>query len=260
MDADISPILNDWPYRPGQLTVRRILGRDGREKIQLRLDLGVLQMETTGRPDGERPFGCESLLAYHEQVLQNHKLQHDTDEGFTLDEQACEMLRAEAVMYYHRYLAEFVLEDYAAVERDTLRNLRAMDFCAQYAAEEADRFVLEQFRPYVLMMCARARAHLALRQQRPKRALEAIRRGIASISDFYRRFGQEELIESSAEIAILKALGKDVESRIPVDPVRRLRRQLGRAVRDERYEDAASLRDQLRKLGAASDGDPAPDA
>ena len=44
MSFDISDILADWPYEPGQISARKITGDDGKEKIQLRLDLGLLQM------------------------------------------------------------------------------------------------------------------------------------------------------------------------------------------------------------------------
>ena len=67
MSLDISRILEDWPFEPGKVTARRIQGDDGRAKIQLRLDLGLYQMEATGRPDGQRPHGCDTLLAYYEQ-------------------------------------------------------------------------------------------------------------------------------------------------------------------------------------------------
>ena len=39
MDFDISDILKHWPFKPGEVNVRRIIGSDGREKLQLRLDL-----------------------------------------------------------------------------------------------------------------------------------------------------------------------------------------------------------------------------
>ena len=159
MSMDIGDILNDWPYESSQVMARRIHGDDGRDKIQLRLDLGILQMECTGRPDGRRPHGYESLLEYHE-----HQARRAAERGeeLDLDEAACEELRHEANMYYHRYLAEFVLEEFEAVERDTLRNLRAFDFCNTHAREEADRDAMEQYRPYVLMMHTRARARAAL--------------------------------------------------------------------------------------------------
>src|SRR4051812_10799411 len=56
MSFDISHILDKWEYHPGQVVVRKFIGRDGQEKIQLRVDLGLLQMNAEGRPDGKRPF------------------------------------------------------------------------------------------------------------------------------------------------------------------------------------------------------------
>ena len=66
MSLDLNSILKDWPHESGSIKVRKIAGLDGREKLQLRVDLGLLQMELTGRPDGRRPHNCESLLEYHQ--------------------------------------------------------------------------------------------------------------------------------------------------------------------------------------------------
>jgi hypothetical protein len=249
MSLDIGQTLRDWPYEPGQITVRKISGNDGREKIQLRLDLGLLQMETTGRPDGARPHGRESLLSYYEQKLQDHKDAHGTDEGFKLDESACETLRAEGVMYYHRYLAEFVLEDFAAVESDTSRNLRLLDFFNAYATEESDQRAMEQYRSYIVMMNSRARAQLALRDNRPRAALAIVNLGIERIREFYKQYGQDELTSRTGEVAVLRAFAKEIEGRIPVDPLRKLKKDLAKALHDERYEDAAQIRDQLHQFG-----------
>lgn len=248
MSLDISHIMDGWPFEPGQITTRKIRGDDGREKIQLRLDLGVLQMDTAGRPDGSRPHGYECLLSYYEHELQKYIQEHGNDKGFTLDEKACELLRAESVMYYHRYLAEFVLDDYEAVECDTARNLRMLNFCKAYAQEESDRFVQEQYRPYVTMMNARARAHMSLRDNRPKAAKVVVEKAMVKITEFYNQFGQEKLASASGEIAILQALITEIGSRIPVDPMKQLREDLTRAVDAEKYEEAAALRDQLRHL------------
>ena len=245
MNVDIGSILNDWPFEPGQVSARRVRGSDGRDKIQLRLDLGILQMETTGRPDGARPHGFESLLGYYDHQLEAHKQQAGDDRGFTIDEDACELLRAESLMYYHRYLAEFVLEDYDAVERDTLRNLHVIDFLNQFAAEESDRYSLDQYRPYVMMMYTRGRARAAIANNRFKAAINILRGGIDQITQFYRKWGQDDLIAESGELAVLKAMIHEVEPRIPIDPVQRLAKDLAQAIREERYEDAAALRDQL---------------
>ena len=58
MSYDLTNMLRDWPYESGQLAVRMLDGDDGRPKIQMRLDLGILQMEVEGRPDGLRPDEC----------------------------------------------------------------------------------------------------------------------------------------------------------------------------------------------------------
>ncbi len=249
---DISGILREWTFEPGQINVRKIHSDEGREMLQLRLDLGLLQMEMAGRPDGQRPEGYDSLLDYYEHELDLHRQRHGTDEGFELDERACELLRSEGVMYYHRYLALFVLEDYPAVVRDTLRNLRLFDFCHQYAEEESDRFILEQYRPYVLMMCSRARSHLALQDNRPKAALLAVRNGIDKVRRFYDQY-ESDLAEHSTELAILQAMSRDIESSLPVDPIKKLRADLQDAVKNERYEEAATLRDRLDHLTGDDD-------
>src|SRR5258706_16333105 len=66
MNFDISHILDKWEYHPGQVVVRKFIGKDGQEKIQLRVDLGLLQMNAQGRPHGKRPFGAAS---YYDHLL-----------------------------------------------------------------------------------------------------------------------------------------------------------------------------------------------
>ncbi len=244
MSFDINNILSSWPFKPGEINVRRIVGDDGREKIQLRLDLGILQMETTGRPDGEKPHGHSSLLAYYEHLLKRHIKEYGSQEGFELDEQDCELLRSEGVMYYHRYLAEFVLGDYAAVERDTKRNLRMFDFCGLHVAKEHDQCACEQYRPYVLMMYARARSRRALKQARPKEALAVIQQTIREIQAIYDRF-EQQANETSMELTVLHALAREIQTLIPADPRTLLRKKLQQAIVEERYEDAAAIRDRL---------------
>lgn len=247
MTVDISDILKDWPYEPGQLTARRIRGLDGREKIQLRLDLGLLQMEVAGRPDGARPHDCESLLDYYEHQCDLYRKQRGSDEGFQVDGEACELLRAEALLYYHRYVAEFVLEDFPAVERDTTRNLRVLDFCTAHAAQDADQTAMELHRPYILMMRTRARCQAHLTAEHSQDALAAVQRGIREIKDYYTVTGQEEAITHSAELAILVELAGEVQSRLPTDPLDKLKRALAKAVAEERYEEAAAIRDRIRR-------------
>jgi len=133
MKQDLGLILEGWKYNPNEVTVRKIVGLDGLEKIQMRLDLGVLQMEISGRPDGRKPHGHESLLDYHRASLERHRAKTGDVEDFTLDEDEVSDLKQEAMQYYYRYLSLFHLEEYDQVMRDTERNLGAFDFIREYA-------------------------------------------------------------------------------------------------------------------------------
>lgn len=248
MSADITPILNQWPYEPGKINVRLIDGDDGEPRIQLRLDLGVLQMRTSGRPDGQRPHGFESLLEYHESRLDEHADEKGSASGFALSEEDCRELREEAVQYYHRYVCLMVLEDYDGVVRDTTRNLRLLDFCSRHAANEGDRHILEQFRPYITMMRARALASQALSDNEPKAALHAIDEGLAALHQYFQEQGEVETFEQAAEVQILKGMRDALTPKLPVSQQAELRQRLESALKQENYELAAILRDELKAM------------
>ncbi len=252
LNKDITPVLRGWDYEPGTINVRRISGTDGSPKLQMRLDLGLLQMELNGRPDGERPHGFESLLEYFESLLTDHKRRHGTNLGFQLTSTQCQSLRDEAVMYYHRYLSLFVLEDFPGVVRDTARNLRVLDLCGKYADDEQDRLVLEQYRPYITMMHSRAQASMFMKDNRLPDALRTVEDGLTGIKEFFLRFGQEEAYTQSNEVRVLKRFARDIRRKLPVDPLDRLKRKLERAVRSEKYEDAARLRDEISAMQRVS--------
>ena len=245
---DLTFIVEEWPYEPGHISVRKIRGKDGRTKIQMRVNLGVLQMEVEGRPDGERPYNCESLLQYHSERLENHERRNGTDLGFALDPDECREIREEAVQYYHRYLANFVLEDYEAVARDTQRNLEVLELCTKYADEDDDKYALEQYHPYILMMNARSKALLAIESRRFRTALAHVNSGLRRIKEFFRSYGEPKAYRVSGEVEVLKTLRKEVLSHVPENPIHRTQRLLKRALKEERYEDAARLRDELESL------------
>jgi hypothetical protein len=69
MKYDIGDLLNSWPFDPDEFIARRITARDGLEKIQIRIDMGMLQLDVLGRPDGHRPHGAESLLHHYQAAL-----------------------------------------------------------------------------------------------------------------------------------------------------------------------------------------------
>ena len=251
MSKDLNAeILRDWESQPNEVTVRKIRGMDGHELVQMRLDLGVLQMEMAGRPDGKHPHGYETLLDYYQEQQRRHRARFGDGEtdNYALNEDDCEELRREAMQFYYRYLSLFHLGDYYEVIRDTNHNVQLFDFVRDYAAEESDRMSLEQFRPYVLMMNARARACIALERQDFDRALELIDLGIEQIQDFLRAVGREELLDSCREVQFLEEWKERIQSKRPLSEEEQLRQELRHAVEQENYELAAQLRDRLKAM------------
>ncbi len=245
MSKDLSPILAGWDYEPDELQVRIVSGDDGRDKLQLRIDLGLLQMELDGRPDGQRPFGSESLLDHFEAEARRLAA---SGEDFTLDNEDCAALMREGVQYYHRYLALFHLQRYDLVARDTARNLRLFSFVGRHVTRPRDRFQFDQYRPYVTMMHARALGLQALQHGDHTTALAKIDEGIAGIRAFLRDYEQSDRESECNELGFLLAWRRDVERDRPIGPVERLEQQLELAVELENFEEAAQLRDQIRRL------------
>ena len=199
MDFDISHLLDQWDYQPGQVVVRRFKAKDGRAKIQLRVDLGLLQMCVQGRPDGKRPFGHPSLLEYYRARLHKYVGAHaGNDEGFKLKPEDCARLQLEALQYYHRYICLLQLEDYAGVIRDAERNMAVFDFVSRHAANEDLAWSLQQFRPQLLMVLTRARAAQALQVNDHVLAIQQIEEGLEAIRAFCHEHARGDAADRAA--------------------------------------------------------------
>lgn len=253
MNRDIGEILEEWPYEQGTLNVRLIEGADGEPKIQIRLDLGLLQLNTIGRPDGQRPHGYRSVLEYFEARADGlepdptGEISVDLDQ-FVLSEEDCRLLREEAAQYYHRYMAMLALEDFQGVVRDTTRNLRVIELCAKHAEAESDRQELEPYRAYILMIRARSRAGRSIKLNEPKAALLSIDEGINDLQQHFETMGHPEMFEESNEVQMLRGMREALVPRLPVSQKMELRQRLKAAVEQENYELAAILRDELRQM------------
>ena len=246
MKFDITKLLQDWEYKPGQVVARRFQSKDG-EKIQLRVDLGVLQMNTLGRPDGKMPMGYES---WHHLYQRRSKI--ITSTPFSLGVEECSRLQQEAVQYHHRYICFFQLKDFEAVERDCVRNLEVFEFVGRYAAAPPLAWGLAQFTPQLLMMRTRARSELQLSSRARQASIASIEEGITAIEDFYRNNDRNDLLEFSGELMSLRQRLEELQRQPPEGEFERLQMDLAEAIRAEDYERAAKVRDQLRKLSPES--------
>jgi hypothetical protein len=249
MDFDISRHLEEWEYQPGQVVVRKFKAKDGKEKIQLRVDLGLLQMNAEGRPDGKRPFGHVSLFEYYQARLYKHLAAHNgSDEGFALKPEDCSKLQLEALQYHHRYICLLQLEDYAGVIRDAERNLALFEFVAKHTHSEDLAWSLQQFQPQLLMVLTRARGTQALAANDYTLGLQIIEEGLEKIRAFFREFSRPEAADQSGEVQSLENWLEEVRAKRPLSERERLERALADAVTDENYEKAAEVRDALKNL------------
>ena len=248
MNLDIGHMLNDWEFDPDEFHARQIRGKDGIEKIQIRIDMGILQLEMQGRPDGQRPHGCASLLDYYEDLAESQVQTEEGAEPFTLDGEECEDLFQEAWQYYHRYLSLFYLEDYAGVVQDTEHTLRIFALVQQYAHNDEVKWYFEQYYPHAVMMQVRAQAMLALEDDNYPAALQEVQKGISRIEKFLEEWEGDVIEEDLPELAFLHDWYEELERERPLSQREQLERDLHTAVESENFEEAARLRDKLKTM------------
>jgi len=230
---DLSNILNSWPYEQGKLNVRVIEGLDGREILQLRLELGIIQMELHGRPDGVKQNGYSSLLEF----FQLNPMPNG------LDSNICRQLREEGVQRSHRAAALFSLSRWAEVIRDCNDNLELFDLCRSNAIEPQDKNALEQFRAAVIALKARSTAELALANTNSVEAMAALDMGLSALKE---TLGVDFRLSNEAQL--LQGMKEALFPKLPTSEKVDLQERLQVAISNENYELAAILRDEIRLL------------
>ena len=235
----IDSLLRQWPYEPNALCVRIVAGDDGRDVIQMRVDLGVLQLETSGRPDGTLPFGAES-------VLELLKQESGRNEDFVMDEELCVEADREFVQFYHRRICWLKLQNFQRAVEDADHTLALMDFCGELSPDESWTLTHEQYRPFVLFHRTQAAALLALEDDGPEAAIKEVEAGLDHMRVLFSRHNASEQFEDDELVARLRELRDALLDRF--DERSRLGRQLESAIESEHYEEAARIRDQLAQL------------
>lgn len=243
---DITPLIQNWHFDPAQVTARMVqVDHEELPQVQLRLDLGILQMRLNGRPDGQEPHGYESALKYYRQRILTERRS-----GYRLDGDACAELQQECVQVYYRYLALMVLKDFDRVIRDTVHSMDIFDLVEKYAECEDIMWDFLQFKPYVIMMNTRAKAEKLALEGQIDVAVEQIENGMNEIEAFLIKMDDDpESIEECQELSMLEDLIQDIRERgSEENPVVALKQKLHHAVRTENYEEAAKLRDSIQKI------------
>ena len=240
-ETDISKILQDWKYGDED-HVRRVTTASGDEVLQVRLPLGIEQYELKGRPDGLRPQGEESWFHHYSSQAEKNLW------NIELNEEDFQNLKEECLLYYYRYLLFFQLGEYDHCSRDTLRNIRVLDFAATHFPPEICTS-LEQYRPYILRMHCMSEALGTIESGGDiSEALQILSEGIASIEKLP-EMGRNKIfhLERKNSLRAAEELRQQLLKMLPPDPLSEIRQKLAEAIEEEDYEEAARLRDSLER-------------
>ena len=236
---NIDRILRGWPYDPNGISVRKKKGDDGREILQMRLDLGLLQLEISGRPDGTQPQGFPSYYEY----LQT-KLPADGEE-FVMSDDDCEEADREFVQYYHRRICWLALREFEQAVADADHTIGLMDFCREHSPDEQWTLSHEQYRPFVLFHRTQAAALAALADQGAEVAVEELNKGLEAIKSVFAEYEADEEFTDDELVSRLVELRESLRQHFRVG--RTLQEQLEDAVANEKYELAAEIRDEMNR-------------
>lgn len=245
MNHDIDDALAGWDYKPGLVQARMIPALDGRTVLQMRIDLGILQMETTGRPDGTRPHGYSSCLAWLQHLARRAEV---AGKEFVLSEEQCDEADREFLQFYNRRISWMALRNHARALADADHTLTLMDFVRQHSPSEDYTRAHEMYRGFVLFHRAQAAAGLKAERGDAEGAIDALREGLERIRQYFATTDVESVMEEERILQDLRQTEENLRERHGIQET--LREQLERAVANEDYESAARLRDALKQRGA----------
>jgi hypothetical protein len=242
MNQDIDAALQGWDFKPGIVQARLVQATDGRQVIQMRVDLGLLQIETRDRPDGVRPHGCAT---YYDYLKQQARFADRAHQEFKLSEEQCEEADREFVQYYHRRICWLALRNYVQAVADADHTLALMDFVRDHSPSDEYTQAHEQYRGFVHFHRTQAAAALALEKDDPEAAINAIHAGIEQLRQFFAAYDAEDQMEEDGMVQQLRKMDRSLRQMHRIEAT--LQEQLDRAVADEDYEKAARIRDELRQ-------------
>jgi len=239
--SQLDPILAEWRYSPGQILVRQIQGADGREVLQMRVDLGILQLECTGRPDGVKPEGFATWYDYLA------SLALEEGRSYRLDEANCHEVDREFYQFYHRRICWLNLKRYPEVVNDAKHTLALMDFSTAHSPDPEWSLMHEQYRPFVMFHMIQANALIALADPNPAQAIESIDHGLKELAQVFAKHDASEHFEQDAFVNKLREMRASITEHHELGPT--LTEQLAEAIAAENYELAAKLRDRKDRHG-----------
>jgi hypothetical protein len=239
---DIDAALEAWDVQPGIVQARLVVAGDQRQVIQMRVELGVLQMETAHRPDGQRPHGFTSYFDY---LRHEARAAARIDKPFVMDDEQCQEADREFLQFRQRRISWLALRNYSKAIEDADHTLTFMDFVKEHSPSEEYTQAHEQYRGFVTFQRTQGAAALALEQDNAEKAVDEVRKGLERLKLFFAAFGAEEQMEEDGMVQHLRKIEQSLREQHGIAAT--LQEQLDQAVANENYEEAARLRDALRK-------------
>jgi hypothetical protein len=239
---DIDGALEGWAVQPGMVQARLVVAGDQRQVIQMRVELGVLQMETAHRPDGQRPHG---FTTYFDHLLHEARAAQRKDKPFLMDDEQCQEADREFLQFRQRRISWLALRNYAKAIEDADHTLTFMDFVKEHSPSEEYTQAHEQYRGFVTFQRTQGAAALALEQDNAEKAVDEVRKGLERLKVFFAAFGAEEQMEEDGMVQHLRKIEQSLREQHGIAAT--MQEQLDQAVANENYEEAARLRDALRK-------------
>ena len=241
-EQNIDELLKHWPFDPFSINVRMLELRQ-RQVLQMRVDMGVLQLETEGRPDGMTPHGASTYFEFL-------KAKSAEESGFMLDDQNCLEIDREFVQFYHRRVCWLQLKKFNNAVSDADHTLALMDFCKHHSEDEEWTRNHEQYRPFVIFHRTQAAALSWLEGEGEidtDQAIQEVKDGLERLRSLFVEYDAEEQYEEDELVVRLIEFREGVRDTYDIGLT--TQEELEKAIADEDYERAAELRDILDSKG-----------
>ncbi len=236
--------LDAWKPALGEPRARVVTLPDGREVLQVRLELGILQMAAIGRPDGALIDGCPTV---QQAMAKKEMSQLRAEENFPFA--PISKLRLESAQLQRRAEAwlEARLPQRAILDVDLAT--QSIECAARCALAAEDLVALTTIaKAYFSLTALRVRAEAValLAQHDVDGVRESIDKGLQRLQSVARDAQIADSFEFLSEVIALRAMRDNLVPKLPGSARTELEARLRAAVLSENYELAAILRDELR--------------
>lgn len=273
---DLDEIISNWAYNPSSSpTARLIRSSDGRIVLQMRIELGVLQLEVKYRPDGAAPYGFKTYFSYLKHLAAQKEFE---GKDFILNQEQLNEAIRELKQFSLRRTCWLTLGKYAGVVQDAKHCLALFQFILDHSTrQELSLIPLKYKTPnnqdswfgFTILEQAvnffheiLATSMYTLKKKGFDKAIEKLSQGIAQFHQWkenqWKKQSNNTLFDISSEsgeqfssfvnqwIENLLSVKRNLQSQCGIIPS--LNEQLREAIRLENYEKAACLRDKIVEM------------